>query len=147
MYSRILVPLDGSKTSAAGVREALALAHDQGAAVRFVHVVDPSAAALDMLTAANYASVHDDLYQQGRAMLERARRMARRRAVKCDVVLRDIGQEGTVEGIIAAARAWPCDLIVMGTHGRSGLPHLMGSTAQGVLKQTPAPVLFVRPPR
>lgn len=147
MYAHILVPLDGSKTSEAGLREALALARGQDTTLRFVHVVDPSFAAVDMLTAANFGSVREDLCLQGRQMLARARRMARRRSVACDAVLRDIGQEGVVDGIIAAARAWPCDLIVMGTHGRSGLPHLMGSTAQGVLRHSQMPVLFVRAPR
>jgi nucleotide-binding universal stress UspA family protein len=147
MYSHILVPLDGSSTSRAGLREALALARDQGATLRLLHVVDPSSASIDMLTGANYASVHEDLRRQAKALLDRARRMARRRSVPCDAVVRDIGQEGAVDGIVAAARAWPCDLIVMGTHGRSGLPHLLGSTALGVLRHAPAPVLIVRPPR
>ncbi|HET7794725.1 MAG TPA: universal stress protein [Rhizobacter sp.] len=147
MYSHILVPMDGSKTSEAGLREALALAADQGAALRVLHALDPSAAALDMLTAAEFGSVQADLRKQGQAMLDRARRRARRRSIACETVLFDCGAGGVAGVILDEARAWPCDLIVMGTHGRSGLAHLVGSTAQAVLRHATVPVLLVRPPR
>jgi nucleotide-binding universal stress UspA family protein len=48
--------------------------------------------------------------------------------------------------IIAAAREWNADLIVLGTHGRSGLTRvLMGSTAEAVIRNAPCPVVVVRP--
>lgn len=147
MYQHILVPVDGSKASEEGLREALALARDQGAALRVVYVVDPSTAAADMLTAAEYGSVHAELREQGQRVLTHARQKARRRTVDCETVLRDCTGQ-VAEAIVEEARSWPCELIVMGTHGRQGLSHLlMGSTAEGVLRRTPVPVLLVRPPR
>ncbi|WOB10630.1 universal stress protein [Piscinibacter gummiphilus] len=147
MYTHILVPLDGSKTAEAGLREALALAHDQGAAVRVLHVLDPSAAAVDMLTAAECSSVLDALHEQGKALLARVSRRARRRGIPCDTVLRERGEEGVAGVILDEAAQWDCDLVVMGTHGRRGLPHMLGSTAQAVLRHTPVPVLLVRSQR
>lgn len=147
MYTHILVPLDGTKTAEAGLREALALAEDQGAALRVLHVLDPAAAAVDMLTAAECGSVLDALREQGKALLARVIRRARRRGLVCDTVLRERGDEGVAGVILEEASQWSCDLVVMGTHGRRGLPHLLGSTAQAVLRHTPVPVLLVRPQR
>ena len=51
------------------------------------------------------------------------------------------------EEIIAAAREWPADLVVLGTHGRSGLRHLLvGSVAEAVVRDSPCNVLVVPPP-
>jgi nucleotide-binding universal stress UspA family protein len=50
--------------------------------------------------------------------------------------------------IIAAAREEEADLIVMGTHGRTGLAHaLIGSVAEKVVRKAPCPVLTVRHPK
>jgi nucleotide-binding universal stress UspA family protein len=47
--------------------------------------------------------------------------------------------------IIAAAREWRADLIVLGTHGRSGVARvILGSTAEGVMRGAPCPVVAVR---
>ena len=47
--------------------------------------------------------------------------------------------------IAAEAKAWPADLIVIGTHGRRGVDHLlMGSVAEGVVRISPVPVLLIR---
>jgi nucleotide-binding universal stress UspA family protein len=48
--------------------------------------------------------------------------------------------------ILAESARWGADLIVMGTHGRHGLAHLiLGSVAEGVLRRATVPVLLVRP--
>jgi nucleotide-binding universal stress UspA family protein len=50
-------------------------------------------------------------------------------------------------GILEKAREMPCDLIVMGTHGRTGVGRLlMGSVAEAVLRRAPCPVLTVKDP-
>lgn len=52
------------------------------------------------------------------------------------------------EAIIARATEGPCDLIIMGTHGRTGWRHMfMGSTAERVLREAPCPVLTIRQPQ
>lgn len=54
---------------------------------------------------------------------------------------------GAVEGILATSKSLPADLIVMGTHGRSGLDRLVvGSTTEKVLRKASCPVLTVPPP-
>ena len=55
-------------------------------------------------------------------------------------------KESPSQAILNAARAWPADLIVMGSHGRSGLNRwLLGSVAEGVMRQAPCSVQIVRP--
>ena len=47
--------------------------------------------------------------------------------------------------LAAEAKAWPADLIVIGTHGRRGVDHLlMGSVAEGVVRISPVPVMLIR---
>lgn len=63
------------------------------------------------------------------------------------VVERVVVQGDPADQIVAAARASQCDLIVMGTHGRSGLSRLlMGSVAEHVMREAPCPVLTVKEP-
>ena len=51
------------------------------------------------------------------------------------------------EALVEAAKRWSADLIVLGTHGRRGLQHLvLGSVAEGVVRLAPVPVLLVRLP-
>jgi universal stress protein A len=52
------------------------------------------------------------------------------------------------EQIVKAAKDWPADLIVIGSHGRAGLQRaLLGSVAEGVIRHAPCPVLVVRAPQ
>ncbi|KTD42196.1 universal stress protein [Legionella parisiensis] len=54
-------------------------------------------------------------------------------------------KEKVPEKIIEAAKNWPADLIVVGTHGRRGYQHLLlGSVAEGVIRNAPMPVLLIR---
>jgi nucleotide-binding universal stress UspA family protein len=145
MYRRILAPVDGSEASDAGLREAVALARDQKAELRIVHVLDQYALATEMVTAADYQSLHAELQAQGEAVLARARQLAKKRSVPCETLLRESTERRVAETIVTEALAWPCDLIVMGTHGRRGLHHaVLGSSAEAVLRHSPVPVLLVR---
>lgn len=145
MYRRILAPVDGSEASDAGLREAVALARDQQAALRILHVLDQYALAAEMVTAADYKSLHDELRQRGEAVLAQAGQLAKKRSVSCETVLRESAERQVADTIVSEARAWPCDLIVMGTHGRRGLHHVvLGSSAEAVLRHSPVPVLLVR---
>lgn len=58
-----------------------------------------------------------------------------------------LGEGEPAEEIVRLARELPCDLIVMGTHGRTGLDRLLlGSVAEQVVRHAPCPVLTVKPP-
>jgi nucleotide-binding universal stress UspA family protein len=122
MYKRILVGVDGSETSQRGLDEAIRLAKASGGQLLLVH-------ALNQLMTANFAAV--------------AR--ARQAEVRCESRLVDAGGSPAADVIVQEAKAWPADLIVLGTHGRKGLKRLaLGSDAELVLRTSPVPLLLVR---
>jgi nucleotide-binding universal stress UspA family protein len=89
----------------------------------------------------------ENLTQLGRKVLAAAGSEAKRRGIAARTVLRRSPRESIAGAIVAEAKAWRADLIVMGTHGRRGVGRLvLGSTAEAVLRLAPAPVLLVRPP-
>lgn len=145
MYRKILVPVDGSEASTLGLQEAIKLAKDFGAVLKAIHVVNDL-----VLVNTSYfpQSVYDQtmaaLRQGGKKILESAQAAARASAAELQIDLLDtVG--GPADAIIADAKTWGADLIVMGTHGRRGLRRLaLGSDAEMVLRASPVPVLFVR---
>jgi nucleotide-binding universal stress UspA family protein len=65
--------------------------------------------------------------------------------VKADIRMLDSHALRVCDVIVDEAKKWRADLIVMGTHGRRGMTRmLLGSDAEGVLRNTPVPVLLVR---
>ena len=143
MYKRILVPVDGSDTSTLGLREAIGLAKDQNARVRLLHVVDESVLALT--PEVGMVDISDSLIVAGRQTLERAHALAQRQGVKADTAMPENVIGRVADSILDEARNWRADLIVMGTHGRRGVSHmLLGSDAEGVVRGSPVPVLLVR---
>lgn len=144
MYSRILVPVDGSETAALGLTEAIRLAKAAGARLRLVHVVNelipmPYAAGYDL------ARLIDTLRVGGEALLAESRAAARAAGVEAETVLVEAigGQAGAA--IVRQASEWPAELIVMGTHGHRGLRRIvLGSDAEYVVRRTPVPVLLIR---
>lgn len=146
MYKRILVPVDDSAASNAAIDEACTLAKTVKAKVRLLHVVD-----LDQFGWGR-AQVIDDAAQRsikesGDRVLDAAVTRAAGHGVKPESHTIHGWLEGIPELLLAEAGQWEAELIVMGTHGRSGLHHLMvGSVAEGVLKRTDVPLLLVRRP-
>jgi nucleotide-binding universal stress UspA family protein len=146
MYSKILVPVDGSPTSNQGLDEAIKLAKLTGAHVKLLHVVDMlsfatspeagMAAAPDLLTL---------LKEGGQGILAAAR--ARVEAVGCHAETRLVDSlAGRVcDLVVDEAASWGADLIVIGTHGRRGVGRfLLGSDAEQIVRLSPVPVLLVR---
>ena len=145
MFKRILVPLDGSAPSRAGLEQALALAKSRGGRVRFIHIVDETVLMQGMEPAFNVGELLDTLAAQGRKVLAEASAAARKRGIKADAVLYEQGIGRVAESIIREAKKWPADLIVMGTHGRRGIGRLVtGSDAESVLRESPVPLLLVK---
>lgn len=145
MYSRILVPIDGSKTAARGLREAIRLAKDQNAALRVVHVVDKTAIIGVTEAGMNPRPVLSKLARSGRAVLDEARRNARKLGVEADTVLHEPVTKRVADEVLREAKRWKADLIVMGTHGRRGVQRLvLGSDAEQVVRQAEIPVLLVQ---
>ena len=145
MYQRILVPVDGSPTSLTGLREAIRLAKNQHAALRLVHVVDEFVMDSAYPPAYDFPVFQKALRETGQRTLDKALAVARESGVTAEAHLVETIGGNTAELIVEAARQWPADLIVMGTHGRRGVRRLlMGSDAGLVVHTSPVPVLMVR---
>jgi nucleotide-binding universal stress UspA family protein len=146
MYRHILAAVDGSPTSQRALQEAIGLARDQHAALRIVYVVDETAL-YNSPQFIDTTPIEDTWVQTGRDVLEQAAQQAGATGVSAETKLLATENVGArIADVIAAeARAWPADLLVSGTHGRSGLTHLLlGSVAEGILRITPVPLLLVR---
>jgi len=148
MYQRILAAVDGSGTSDRALQEAIRLAKDQHAVLHIVHVIDMVPLIWDV-EFTDIEAIQRALRQAGRTVIDRARETAKSAGIEAEAQLAEIGTPGQrVAGrIVEAAMAWPVDLLVIGTHGRRGLDHLLlGSIAEGVARLAPMPVLLVRGP-
>ena len=147
MYRRILVPVDGSATSKAGLRHALGLAKDLRARVRVLNVLDTLGFApmLDGYSVADITVLIDSMKASGRKTLDEAIALAKKSGISADVAMME-GRGRAVSGaILEDAGKFRADLIVMGMHGRRGLNRLLlGSDAERVLREAPMPVLLVR---
>ena len=140
--THILVPTDFSPASDAALVCARDLAQRYGARMSLLHVVtDPSA--LGVWTPEVYVPANTEtqarFVREARDRLERALSADDRNrfAVTIDARIGDVA-----ENILETAREQKVDLIVMGTHGRHGLAHLLlGSVAERVLRDATCPVL------
>jgi len=145
MIKRILVPVDFSKSSLKALDYALALAKTFKAEVVVLYVVEPVYYSAPDLTggAETMVTLMDEQRRIGRQQLLRLEQ----RYAKAGARLRGVLQTGTAYRAIAdAAQALKADLIVMGTHGRTGVSHLLvGSVAERVVRTAPCPVLTVNP--
>lgn len=146
MYERILIAIDDSETSNRALLEAARLARAQHAALRIVHVVDRMAL-LGSAPLADPARSETAWRDLARDVLHRAQRAARDEGIEAEtqVLETEDVEDRVAQAITGEARRWGAQLLVAGTHGRSGLHHLlMGSVAEGIIRHAPVPVLLVR---
>lgn len=145
MYKRILVPVDGSRTSTLGLQEAIRLAKSSGAKLRLIHVVDESVVMQDSAYAFGTEDMLGILKKGGQQALKHAQDLVKKHGVKVESTLIENFTGRVADIIVGDAKKWHADLIVMGTHGRRGFSHMvLGSDAELVIRSTPAPVLLVR---
>jgi nucleotide-binding universal stress UspA family protein len=143
--TRILVPVDFSAHSEKAVRYAMTLATRFGARVSLLHVVeDPFVTGAWQAEAfvPNIPELLDDLMKAAQAHIAEVKtRAAASGVVPAATVVK--GQPA--QAIVEEATAGGFDLIVMGTHGRTGLSHaFVGSIAERVMQRAPCAVLTVR---
>ncbi|MFB6105922.1 MAG: universal stress protein [Halobacteriaceae archaeon] len=139
MFERILVPTDGSDAMDPVVEYAVDLALESGAALHVVSVVDAVAADME----APVDLVDGAFERQARDAVDAVRDRAVERGV-VDVST-TVARGRAHEEIVACAADRDVDLVVMGTHGRTGLNrYLLGSVAERVVRTAPVPVLTVR---
>ncbi len=135
MYDEVLVPTDGSPGAETAIDHAIHIARQNDATVNPVYVVDVS----DM---GDIGDDPDELRAEGREVIEPIVNAAREAGLEVNEHV----LEGTPhERIVECAEAHDADLIVMGTHGKSGLSRvLLGSTAEKVVRNSSVPVLTIR---
>jgi nucleotide-binding universal stress UspA family protein len=145
MFSRILVPTDFSPSSAAALDYARRLAATFGSSLRILHVIDDPTSSSEYVAdgfAPSTGDIRTALLDNASKRLEHIMSLVDRSRyhVRTDAVM------GTpAAAIIDYAASTGTNLIVMGTHGRTGLAHLlMGSVAEQVVRAAPCPVLTVR---
>jgi len=147
MFDHMLVPIDGSPCSQDALDRALALAAILKSRVTICHVVDESKNA-SMLVYASGEIVqewYEMLRHDAQELVGSAVARATNQGIAAD--LRVLGGDPS-DAIAACAADAGADLIVIGSHGRSGLPRLfLGSVAEGVLRKSPVPVLVIREAR
>jgi nucleotide-binding universal stress UspA family protein len=145
VYRKILVPIDGSPASNRGLAEAIALAKDQGASLRLVHVLEETILGPGAETMVYLDNTADLLSEAGRTLVARAETAARESGLQSESIILEIRGVRAADAIVAEANAWGADLIVLGTHGRRGAERLiMGSDAEEIVRTSPVPVLLVR---
>jgi nucleotide-binding universal stress UspA family protein len=136
----ILHPTDFSNASKAARRVGRSLARDHGARLVVLHV-----APVNNYLEGSLATEFDPVYYQHSLDAIRKRLEGPDLSYPVETWLT---RGFVVEEILLVAEQIHCDLIVMGTHGRTGLSRLlMGNTAQSVLPRAHCPVLVVKPPR
>jgi len=144
MYQRIMVPLDGSDMSRTALQEAIKLAQHFNARLKLVHVVE-DARIFDAEGMVDYAALHEVATKAGEQLLARAKTMAEEAGVVAETLLLESGGDRNENVIVAEARQWLAELMVIGTHGRSGVSRLLfGSVAEGVVRGAEMPVLLIR---
>ena len=138
IFQTILHPTDLSESAKPALEVAARLAHNHGARLIVLHVVAPPVVYGEM--GASFPIL--DMKETLEAERIRLEGVTAGSGAECRVV------EGTAtDAILDFARNEPCDLIVMGTHGRGGVARLLfGSVAADVLRRSPCPVLAVKPP-
>ena len=139
MYRHILIPTDGSELAEHGLAHGLALAKFAGAKVSVIFVVEPFSELSGRFLEAvqTYAELRKE---QATSALASAANAAKVAGVSCETIQAENGQPHLA--IIAAAEDKGCDLIVMSSHGRSGLSMvLIGSVTNKVLSLAKTPVL------
>src|SRR5437868_2036814 len=142
---RILVPLDFSECSLSALDFALGLALKLGARVTLLHVVEPAIVPQDKFSISS--GLNEANQNLVAACRERLSALVARKLVHCaaDETLVRLGHAHSE--ITDTAKALGVDMIVLGTHGSTGLKHLLlGGTAERVVRHAHCPVLTIRTP-
>lgn len=132
MYKKIMVAIDGGKTTQDALDEAENIANSYNGSVCIVHAV----------------SDEDSDTQAATELLEQAAASVDALSVETRVVTAEsmYGPTGVAESIAAAASEWGADLVVVGTANRRGLEgFVMGSVAEQLVSKVKASILLVRP--
>lgn len=140
LFQKILVAVDNEPIAAHAADIGAELARLAGAEMAFIHVIDPA-----LVNAAD-TGIQPDVFvasakEEAKKLIDDFRKRLPQQVTALEFV--QIGLPLTE--IVNAAKDWPADLIVIGSHGRGGITRaLLGSVAEGVMRHAPCPVLVVR---
>ena len=140
LFQKILVAVDNEPIAAHAADIGAELARLAGAEMAFIHVIDPA-----LVNAAD-TGIQPDVFvasakEEAKKLIDDFRKRLPQQLTALEFV--QIGLPLTE--IVNAAKDWPADLIVIGSHGRGGITRaLLGSVAEGVMRHAPCPVLVVR---
>lgn len=141
---RILVPIDFSEHSKNALKYAVPFAKQFGAEIILVYVVEPTVYPADFSFGQfGYPDVEDEFRSRGEEELKNLIQKEIKKEVKAQKQVRT--GKASVE-ILKVAQEKEIDLIIIATHGHSGVEHMLfGSTAEKVVRKAPCPVLSLRP--
>lgn len=141
---KILHATDFSKASTRALQEAIKLAKDHRAQLLVVHVTEPTpyVAGGEFGGAEMYTKLEDMTRQNAQSSMSKLMERLKKSKIKAESLLL---RGSSHEQIVKAAKSRKADMIVIGTHGRTGLSKFfMGSVAGKVVASAPCPVLTVR---
>ncbi|MGE8367071.1 universal stress protein [Cupriavidus basilensis] len=146
MYQKILLAVDGSRSSDLALSQAITVAKATGSEVKVLFVADDSDV---FFSVGSYDpnKLMEGILAVGRnALAAAATRLAEAGVPHATRILERPVSPGQISTtIVEEADRWDADLIVVGTHGRRGFRRLvMGSVAEGVVHKSNKPVLMVR---
>ena len=140
MYKKIMVGYDGTKFSDCALKEAIALAKESGAKLLLV-----TAPEINVELQAMAPETNELMEEKARTDLEMAAAKVKKAGLTCETKI--VVTTSAQEALVATAKKNKIDLIVLGTHGRTGLVRLlMGSTTARVIGHAHCSVLVVRCP-
>jgi len=148
MYKVIMVPTDGSGFDREAIRVALRIAERCDAKVQLVRVLG-TGSFFGMATAADGLAVAAELVvsERDRALSELYALAAECRATSKAIITIDLHTGPVAEVLEGYARRHDVDLIVISTHGRSGISRFtLGSVTDSLIRHTTIPILVVKPP-
>ena len=146
MFKHILLATDGSPESEHAARLAVGLARTHGAQLTALYVADPypymGIGEVNPMGSQAYAAAAQQLAAQAHAQVEA---LCTKDGAPVSLQARLLEDVAAARGIVETAKSGGIDLVVMGSHGRSGIARLMlGSVATKVVAESPVPVLVTR---
>jgi len=146
MFTHILVATDGSSASEHAAQLAVGLARTHGAKLTAVYVVDPYPyMGVGEINPLGFQAYMAAAQQQAAAAHAQVEALCQKGGAPIALQVRMVEDVGAASGIVETAKTEGADLLVVGSHGRSGLTRfLLGSVATKVVAQSPIPVLVTR---
>ena len=142
MYHKIMVPVDESAAAKRALQEAIMLAKLCNSVIRVVNVVDLAQFSWGGVGAMPSEEVRKAAGEKG---VREAQEMLEQSQIPFEIEVIESAGDKIADLLIREATEHEVDLVVMGTHGFSGFMHvLMGSVAEGVLRQSDIPVMLLR---